>query len=224
MNRLAARNLVIEATGRSDKVSLINSALDLAVGEVSSRHLWSDLFEEDSVALASGSVSVPLANDLARVTEVRVIENGGKPSWPLLVRKKTWIMQFTANAAAEAEGKPLYGYLEGKTLFVVPVPNDDFTIRYSYFRLHPALTADGSELLIRQADAAVIAYANYWVWQSLQNAVDADRWLQAYARDLSSAITVDKANSAVKMVADTRVGPAVIPSEFWNDPFVRTTP
>ncbi len=222
MNREALENLVIEATGRRDKVSLIRTALNLAVAEISSQHLWSDLIVEDEVTITEGSSSVSLAADVTRVLEARVID--GTLSQVLDIRPKSWLISQVPDPISRSTARPVYGYLEGRVLYLIPRPNNDYTIRYTYCRLHPDLSTPTDELLIRHATAAVVAYANFWVFQTIEKSTEAASWYQIYATQLMSAKKVDKSNFAVKFKATSQRELSQVNSDYWLDPFVRKMP
>lgn len=224
MTRAELRALVIEATRRSDKASLINDAINFALADISSQHLWSDLLVEATATLTEGSTSVSLAADVARVTEVRILDESGTPSWPLQVRPKSWVVRKFPNPSAGSQGRPNFGYLEGTTLSTVPVPDVDYTVRYSYYRIHPNLTSDGSSTLVRGIDPAVIAYATHWVFQSIEKYEEARRWLEIYAMKLTIAKKVDKDNSVVQSIAESRDEQLPANHEYWLDPLVRRMP
>ncbi len=221
--RSTLRNLVLEATGRSDKTSLINSALDLALEEISAEHHWSDLRANGSVTVTQSSPSVDLASDLARLKLVRIMETDGNPAWELDVRSEEWVLARYTNPLSDSESKPLFGYLLGKTLYLVPLPDNSYTIRYSYTKVHPAFTGDSDSLQIRAASAAVVAWATYWVFQSLEKHDDAARWLSTYEKSLMKAMRLDRDNSAERIVADRR-DKIVTPPNYWEDPFVKRVP
>ena len=222
LSRATIRSLVEDAIGRTDKTSLIDSAIDIAVEEISTQRLWSDLLNEDDVIMTIDTQSVVLdATDIARVTEVRVID--GTTSRPIGLRSKTWVVTHFPNPSAVNSGKPTFGYLEGTTLFVVPLPDETYTIRYSYYRLHPAMTTDAQTVTIRHIGPAVAAYATFWVFQSIERHEDAERWLATYLKLLESARKIDKENSAVKQVFDQR-GQVFVSGEYWLDPFVTGMP
>lgn len=222
MNREAIENLVIEATRRTDKVSLIRSAINIAVEEVSSQRLWSDLMTEATVALAEGEGSVDLASDVARIVEIRVMD--GLQSQPLEVRPKTWLITRVPDPSSHAVGRPCHGYLEGTTLHVLPWADDDYDLNYTYFRRHPELSASTDEVLIRCASSAVVSYAIYWVFKSIEKHEDAREWMASYGHHLASAIKVDKANSVVRFQADEHGTLGRYPGSYWLDPFAKEMP
>ena len=221
MTRSTIRGLVEDATGRTDKTALINSAIDIAVEELSTQHLWTDMLIENDVLLLADVNSIALASNVARVDEVRIID--GTLSRSLRIRPKKWIVSHFPNPSARSTGKPAYGYIEGQTLFTVPVPDINYTIRYSYYKLHPALSSDGSVVEIRHSGPAVAAYATFWVFQSIEKHEEAEKWLVSYLRLLASAKKVDRANAATKFVFDQR-GERIVLNDYWLDPFVRGMP
>lgn len=223
MQRSEIETLVVEATGRTDKTSLIRSGINLGLREISAQRLWSDLQTSADVSITTGSSYVDLATDLSRLVEVRVID--GTLSRQLLVRPKTWVTSKFPDPASDSTNRPLFGYLEGKRLYVVPYPNQNFTIRYTYFRVHPDLSADSDEVLIRGIDAALAAYATYWVFNSIEKSEDAQRWYSTYAMHLETAKKLDMSNPAVKFVAEPRSDSEAYPTgDWWLDPLVRRTP
>jgi len=225
MNRSDIRALVVDATGRADKDTEINNAINLAVGEVSAARNWSDLFVESSTSVTASSLSVLLDTDLARLVELRVLDTTASLAWRLSIRTKQWLLRRVPYPPYKPVGKPRFGYLEGKTLYLYPVPDIDYVFRYSYFRLHPKLVNDSSEILIRQADSAVAAFATYWILQSLERQVEADKWFVTYTRVLKSAMEVDKGNTVVKIQVSEHADEfRYISQDYKNDPFARSMP
>lgn len=220
MNRLQARTHVLANTKRTDKVAEINSALDLAVAEVSMQALWIDLLTPGTVTLLSGTSSIALASDVDRVSEIRVID--GLNSRPLIIRPKTWIVGRYPNIDSVSASKPSYGYLEGETLHVVPSANQDYEIRYTYCRPHPALAGDSDEILIRHGHLAVIAYATSWIFESLERSQDAATWEARYLRLLATAKKANN-NSVITHIFDQGIGRGCS-NEYWLDPFCRRMP
>ncbi len=222
--RLQIRNLIVENTGRTDKTSLINDAIDIALEEISSGHLWSDLLVEATATLTAAAGSVTLATDLRRLTEIRVLD--GTSSRPIAMRRKTWLLQKFPNPAASSDAKPVYGYLEGITLHVIPEADVQYTLEYTYYRTHPALAADGDSPLIRNISTTVIAYASFWVWNAIEREAEAKRWFDTYQTLLRNAKQLDRADSAVVVEAEQRgqfINPNA-PLEYWLDPFARRNP
>ncbi len=221
MNRSAARTLVEESTGRTDKTSLINSALDLAVKEVSKAKLWSTMLVEDTVSLLIATSSIALATDANRIVELRVVD--GSSSYKLQIRSRTFVIQRWPDVTALNDSKPAWGYFVGKTLHVVPAADQAYTIGYAYYRLHPALAADSDELLIDVADAAVIAYASYWVFLSLQQAEDAALWMATYKDRLGEAKEADHSSATEVFLRPYNEAVPVQP-DYYLDPFVGHNP
>ena len=221
MNRLDLRNLVKESTGRTDKDSLINSALDLAVSKVSAVRKWSQLKVGATAALAVSTSNVTLATDAVRLSEFRVLD--GTSSYKLLIRSKEVVVARFPDVASMSDSRPFEGYLEGKILRVVPEADKAYTIAYSYYRLHPRLATDSDILLIDAADAAVVAYASYWTLLSGQRREDATVWLAIFRDELTDAIEADRVSATdilLRPFNETRP----VPPDFFLDPFVRRTP
>lgn len=221
MDRAAARTLVESSTGRTDKTTLINSALDLGVVKVSTARLWSQLRVSATASLLVDTSSVALASDAVRLTELRVLD--GTSSYHLQLRAKEWVVRRWPLTSSLNRAKPAWGYLEGKTLHVVPEADKAYTIGYSYCRLHPALTDDSDPLLIDAADAAVVAYAIYWVWFSLEQPETATSWKAVFEDELADAIKADHSSATEIFLLPYNEATPVQPN-YWLDPFVKTTP
>lgn len=224
MNRESLENLVIEATGRSDKLVLIRNALNLAVSEVSSQRMWSDLITRDTVTINGGDQSVELADGVARVLEITVVR--GILSRQLIIKTKEWMVQTYPTPDQYPTGIPVYGFLEGKTLYFMPRPNGTYPIRYTYYQNHPTLDYPTSEVLIKGADSAVAAYATHWVFQSMEKLKEAEVWHGTYLRQLETAKKLDRDNPVNRFQSRPRVSAGRdLPGVYnWEDPFTKTQP
>lgn len=220
MNRLQARNLVIENTGRTDKEDLINSALDLALEEISTEALWLDLLTPGSVTLLTGQSSIALSPEVDRVSEIRLID--GLNSYRLEIRPKVWVVARYPNADVFTTNRPTVGYLEGTTLFVNCLSSEDFELRYTYCPLHPALADDADEILIRNGTPAVIAWATSWVFQAIEKNAEAGSWDARYQSLLKSAKRANT-NSAITQQFTVN-GQSYASPEYWLDPFAKRAP
>ena len=222
MNRSEIRTLIIATTGRSDKETLINSAINIALRKVSAEALWNDLLTEADVTTGADDTYVTLADNVRRLTEVRWID--GLNSSRIVIQPKTWIIRLYPAPDELPSGVPLFGYLQGLRLYLVPpVAEADYTIRYSYYPLHADLSDDTTETTIPQADEAVIAYATYWVFKSLEQHDDAERWLIDYRLRLVDAKRMDL-SSAVDYAGRPRGLGDPVSANYYLDPFVRSMP
>lgn len=228
MNRAEVRNLVIETTGRSDKTTLINSAINIALNKLSSEYLWNDLLTEASANLTVGSNAVSLASNMRRLSEVRLLD--GLNSHEIIVKRRTWIAEMFPDITAYAASRPRYAYVSGTTLYLVPAPDAVYNgIEYSYYRMHPDLTDDSTDILIPQADEAVIAFTTYWVFKSIEKHEDAAQWFAEYQMLVRDAKRVDR-DSAVDSTATPRgqsqgyTRGNVVPGDYWLNPFYKGVP
>lgn len=221
-NRGELRSLVIESTGRSDKASLINSALDFGLRRISAARLWSDLLVEATATLASGADTVALATATERLTGVRVID--GNASRSIQIRLKSWLRQRFPNPSTFTAGKPVWGYITGTTLHIIPTADQAYTIETSYFRVEPVFADDNATTVITGIDDVLVAYACFWVFQSVQQMEAAQQWFQIYSGLLLSAIEVDQSDHVVRFQADIRGARPIQNADYWLDPFVREVP
>jgi hypothetical protein len=221
MNRAEIRALVIEHTGRDDKVSLINSMVNVALKKVSSEHLWNDLHEEGTAVFTIGSNTVALASDLRRLAEVRVLD--GLSSWKLLIRPKSFIVKMYPDITAYSNAKPRFGYREGTTLYVVPAPDVAYDLAYSYYRRQPDLADDATDIAAEITEDCVVAYVTYRVFKSVGQHEDAAQWRVDYQDLLAAAKALDRA-PAVEHAAEPRGRGRPVPEDFYVNPFIKETP
>ena len=217
MNRAEIRTLMEAATGRTDKTTTFDSAINIALRKVSSEHLWNDLLTEDSKTLTTGTNTIVLATDTRRLSEVRVID--GLNSYRLIVFPKTKFSMMYPNPTALSNQKPRVAYLQGTTLHMAPPPDSTYTIKYSYYKLHADFTDNVTETDIPQADEAVVSYAIYWIFKSIEQYDSAVRWFADYEDQLKDAKRVDL-SSAITVIATPRPSRTSINPDFWVDPFV----
>ena len=222
MNRSEFRQQVINNTNRPDKTDVINNAIDEAVRKVSAAHLWTDLLVEGSGVLTPNINTFTLTpTDLKRLVELRGLD--GLSSWSILGRSKSWVVSKWPDPTAQAPGKPVFAYLEGRVLHMVPPPDIAYSIAYSYYRVHPRLTSDTDTNLITHADEAVTSYATYRTLKSLMLHEDAQQWFADYLLLIRDAKQLDR-SPAVSFVATPRGIGNPIPADYWLNPFIKEVP
>ena len=222
MNRSDIRTLVIAHTNRSDKVTLINSMIDAALKKVSSVHSWRDLRVDAYVNTVANQEYVELASDMRRLSpDVRWMD--GLSSYKNIVRPKSFLVRMWPDFSAQSPSKPRFGYLEGKLLYLVPPPSEVMEIRYSYFKRHAGLSDDTTDLTPSIIDEAVIAYATYRVFKSIQQHEDAVAWFADFTAALQDAKTMDR-HSAIERQATPRGMGRPVSEDYYIDPFVKEAP
>jgi hypothetical protein len=221
MNRSEIRALVEQTTGRSDKTTVINSAINTALNKISAAHLWSELLTVGTGSLTVDAESFTLDSTLQRLTRFRILDS--LLSYPLTIVNESWVLSQFPDPSAFGSGKPRFGWLRGKVLHLLPVPDSTYNVSYTYFRKHPGLDSDDAEVLISCADDAVIAYTTYWLFRSIEKHEDANQWFADYQMHLRDAKEMDR-SSAVMMGAQTRGMKSYLPEIAWLDPFIHTFP
>lgn len=222
MNREAIRELVVANSGRDDKTTLMNSLINVAARKLSSEHLWLDLMTEADLGLETGGAHVDLPSNFHRLAEVRlIVDDSPLLSREISVKPKTYIVKQYPNINDENTGKPVYGYLQGTKLYLLPLSDGDYTIRITYFKLHSDFSTDATECEIRHGGEAVAAYATHLLFMSLNMTEDAASWLAVYTQLKDAAIKVDKDNSATNYEAIPRGRSPRVSHDPQNDPFVR---
>lgn len=221
MNRAEIRNLVIDHTGRSDKASLINSMITAALKKVSSEGLWRDLLTEQSVSLIVGQAFIALVAGAQRVSEVRIID--GLSSYELEVRPKSYVTERWPDFDSFDNGRPYVAYIEGRFIHMVPAPDTAFTLKYSYYKRTADLADDTTSLEVTIFDEAVIAFATYRTFKSLQMHEDAALWFADYREALKDAKMMDK-SGVVQQQGTPRGEGKPIQANYWLNPFQKRVP
>ena len=221
MNRADIRAIVVDHTGRTDKVTLINRMITAALKKVSSEHLWRDLLTESTVVMVIGSETVTLASEMRRLSEVRILN--GLSSYELVIRPKVWLVERWPDFSSLSNSKPRFGYLEGRILHLLPPPDEALTLKYSYYKRVTDLTDETTELEFDIIDEAVIAYTVYRVFKSLQMHEDAVLWFADYKEQIKDAKTMDR-SSAVQIIATQRGEGRPIQSNYDLNPFIKGPP
>ena len=221
MNRADIRNLVIDHTGASHKVSLINSMITAALKKVSSEMHWGDLLTEASFTLVPNQEWVAIGTNIHRIAEVRIID--GLSSWEVDVRTKVWVTERWPNISAESFTRPRYAYLENSRIYLMPGPSTNWKIKISYYKRVADLTNDTTALFPEHIDEAVIAYATYRTFKSLQQHEDAVTWFADYREAIKDAKNMDH-DSATVLQGTPRGEGRAIRSNYDLDPFVKRVP
>ena len=221
MNRADIRNLVIDHTGRPDKVSLINSMITSALKKISSEMHWGDLLTETSVTLIPNQEFIAIGSNIHRITMVRIID--GLSSWELEVHSKKWILERWPDLASQFFSRPRFAYLENSRIYMVPGPSEDWVLKFSFYKRAADLSDDSTELFPEHIDEAVIAYATYRTFKSLQMHEDAIVWFADYREMIRDAKKMDH-DSVVTHQGTPRGQGRPIAGNYYLDPFIRRVP
>ncbi len=221
MNRADIRNLVIDHTGASHKASLINSMITAALKKVSAEMKWGDLLTETSFTLIPNQEFISIGTNIHRISEVRIID--GLSSWELEVRPKTWILERWPDLASQFFSRPRFAYLENSRIYMMPGPSTAWTLKFSYYKRIADLTDDSTALFPEHVDEAVIAYATYRTFKSLQQHEDAITWFADYREAIRDAKKMEH-DSAIIHQGVPRGAGRPVQTNYYLDPFIRSVP
>ncbi len=221
MNRAEIRALVIDHTGASHKATLINSMITAALKKVSAEMKWGDLLTETSVTLIPNQEFIAIGSNIHRITEVRIID--GLSSWELEVRPKNWVLERWPDLQAQFFSRPRFAYLENSRIYMMPGPSNNWVLKFSAYKRVADLTDDTTALFPEHIDEAVIAYATYRTFKSMQQHEDAVAWFADYREAIKDAKNMDH-DSAVTIQATPLGQGRGIRSNYDLDPFVKRVP
>ncbi len=256
MDREEIRGLVAFNLGkRTDKDSLINSAINLSFIEIQRKHVFSEQkstptdltltsqdgwvvdtdYETDDITYygyvfyqalsdhTSESTSEPgegvswetYWTDLGSFypgtthvvlpTSFKILEARlwkAQTSGVIKIKSKTWVGLRYPQFPAIAAGLPIYGYLEGGNLYLLPViGSSGYKVRLTIATVITPFTQDTDESDVSNIDDVIINYATYWSFKSMKMYQDAAVWWEGFKKSLREAIINDERQPAVEYQA-----------------------
>ena len=220
MTREELRDQVVNIISRTDKTSLINSALDMALEEISMRHYFQDMFSQSNITTVDGTETVSLPSNTHKVLEARLINDA--QSYTIDLRPKKWVTDRFPNPSADSEGKPEFAYQSGSNIHFVPTPDDAYTVTVTVLKRMAALATDAASPEVDGIDRVIIAYAAHWVFDALEQYESAAKWLQKFEWMLAKAIVDDERRLGERRIF-SGFSPtyAIYPADYTNDPFFK---
>jgi hypothetical protein len=221
--RLELREAVLANTSREDRVEYINTSLNRGLNYISRAHLFRSLREEFSITFTEGTTEVDLPERFQHFEGARIFK-GDTGGWVFQVRPKGAVLHRYPRLTTPA--RPLMGYVdyEDQKLKFVPEADVDYEGTLSVYRFPPFLVTDSSELHDPQWEQALIAFASYQVFMSIESFQSASVWSGEFERELRSLIKNDNRMGGVEVRANPGLAPGseVVSSlEPWTDPFAK---
>lgn len=212
LTRAQIETLVISNTGRSDKSTLISSAIDLALEEISNDHDWRAVrFESTSLTTTASTQTVDLSSlGIMQLLSVRLIQ-GNDSSYLLNYISEEQFDKLIPDVTDLTDGFPKHCYVKGDTLYLGPRPDAAYSIYVRYIKE----LVDGAENTIKGIDGALVAYVTAYVFGSIEKMELAQLWEQKYEKALIRARRADNRVRTRKRPL-TSQSPSPTP---WLDPF-----
>lgn len=224
MNFLQLQNAVIDNTSRSDKLPVIKNAINFALLEIAKLHEWKALKVEGNSSVVINDLSVSLAADFYRITEMRLINPSATSlSYAMHIYPKLSFIKKWPNVSAYGSGRPYIGYLEGGSLFFYPRSSAAYTLRYTYTKLPAALVTDGDVNPFVECDLPVIQWATGYIFGSIQMFEAATQWMSFYAQSITQSMRAEKRDVGIESRIEQFSQDEDLQNTSpvpWNDPFV----
>jgi hypothetical protein len=189
MTRAQLRDAIAGATNRADKTNLINTAINLALREIGSRHDFRELKDEQDVSIQVNEQSIAVPGTFHQIIEARLIN--GTLSYPIEIRTKGWFVQRFPSPTTAPAAEPAYGYEEGGLLYFQAPAYAARTIRLTLYSLPADLLNDTDRCMIGYLDNAITSWGCAFVHRSLQMYQEAQYWMLEYERALRIAMAAD---------------------------------
>ena len=181
MTKDELRAVVKEVTGRDDKQTLINTALDLGLRDIARRHDFRCFVKTAALSASTHEVSLP--SDFRKFLSLRA--NEASRAYMIELRNMGWVLKRFPHIEEHPEGNPIYSFIRGNTLVLAPRPKDTLTLSLVYVS-KPEFPAEEA------FDELLIAYAASYTFNGI-GMVDVGRvWRQDYEMALHQAILDDK--------------------------------
>ncbi len=195
------RTRVVSITKRTDKTTVIDTALDMGLEEISlhPNHDWRQLVSEQTLSASDGDSSEPLPTGTHHVKEARFIN--GLQSYKIQLLPKTQFLRWFPNVEDAQALRPLYAYVDNSTMYFSAPLTDDFDIRALCYIL-PSFTDDDTEMPISVANNALTFFALGFVYDSMEMYSAASIWNRRYATAITAAMLTDVSVAGTEPVAE----------------------
>lgn len=150
---------------RDDAITDIIDEIRAVIKDLSKRAKWPDLYRadetDDRVDLVSGTSSSSLPDGL-RVLDFIVINDGTNDGRPLkFLPFEKWLKRREDESSSSYDEPERYAR-RGKKVFWDPVPDDDYTAKFWFWRHHPTVlaanTGDDEDILFGDEFDVLIKY------------------------------------------------------------------
>jgi hypothetical protein len=196
MTRQQLRELVRLNIARTDKDSLINSALDLAlVAALSANPEWSFLSTYADLPIVSGNGSLTLPADYGALIGATLLN--GTQSFKFEIRTPDYIRSQFPAPDQYPTGIPEVGYIDGGLLYLIPYSNGSYNLRLYYTIDKTSFTSDADTSPSATIDEVLVSYATSYVFSSLQLHQDAMAWLQRHSLAFKTATSRDRTQAGM---------------------------
>ena len=222
MNRGDLRTEVQNNTGRTDKTTQINTALNLGIKEIAKRHYWGDLKISDTstLSLTIGESSISLPSGFHQLIEARITDQSSV-SYRLGIKPKVWVVDRVPDVDQLTNSKPTWGYVEGGTLNFAPPADAAYKVYITYYKLPSDFDSDSTSNPISTADMPLIAWTSAYIFDQIQEQEEAIVWRGRFEQDLRTSILADDRKPAITPQVESYSESKLQVATPWLDPFVR---
>lgn len=205
-------NAVVSNTRRSDKISLIQQSINLALKEICQIEPFNFLRAEIDFLLASGTNSISFdSTQVSQIVEVRLLPYPPIPigsdgsdlsnvtetdptalqsiniGYEVTILDQRTLQKRFPNLQANSRGIPEYCFITPGLITFIPPTSLDRTVRVLTDSYVPQLVQDDDVNPIPSTDNAVICWATERVFASIEMFENTQYWAQKYAQALRFA-------------------------------------
>lgn len=195
MTRKTIRDLILSNTGRDDKQSVADAAIDLCMSRLGQLHDWQQTSTAATLPIGAGDTSIILPANTQRIIELRLIN--GLASFPMRLLEKRQVLDVYSNPSALPQNIPCYCYRQtdsnnNDTLVFFPISNGNYSIELTIAANPSVGSEDTAEPDVPNLDEAIVAYGTAYVFRSIEMFENASPWDQQFAGLAATAIAADQ--------------------------------
>lgn len=224
MNFSDLQTAVIDRTGRPDKVTVIQDALNNGLKKLMRSHPFDKMRKTATLVYNSGDTQVAMPSDVHQLVTV-TFQDPSIPtaSYPLILIRKTQFLKMFPNVTGSViSGRALFCCRDDQNQVLLldrhSIGTFHIVITYTF---HQKFVLPTDEPLIPGVDEALVAYATASVYRAIQMYDDAKAWDMQFAvlmRDLVLDVEREIGLSTVaKEFENARPRSSTNPP--WLDPF-----
>lgn len=196
MIRSELNSAIIAITGRSDKSSLVNSAINRGLSRLAHIHRFTTLRKEKLVPFGEDDFYVNLPSDFLELYTITFLD--GTMSYQMDVKDAEFVEKSWPDPSSDPTGKPTHGYVSANAFYFRPRSNGSYEFKFVYYGEPEKLTTDSSENPIPGSDNAIIAFGAAYVLKAVQLYSQAGHWENEWREEALSLIQSDRRRQGTK--------------------------
>jgi len=167
LTRTQIKSRVQAITARDDKDTLVENMLDLHLKQFCQLYRFRSMVEEADVSTVASQGYVALPSDFQELIQALWIDS--TQSWEIKVHSKKWVLNRWPNISAESDNRSVVGYIDDSKLYLLPEPDDVYTVRLTYLKIPADFASDATANPVPKLDLALVYICTSEVYSTIEN-------------------------------------------------------